>query len=169
MSFITDNGLAYLPPEGESVLPEAIDVTDDTSEDTAAYYGAEYALDIETGQFILTDDDEATTVEGSDAVLQSLRKALHTPMDFYLGYPPDYGNEVAAAFAEAPTGATVEDLALSYTADVIEADPRVSSVDQLDVTVDTEDETITATGIVVDAFGAVIELNETFPYAAHLP
>lgn len=171
MAFITDNGLAFLPPDDENILPEDADLTDDTEEDGPAFYGREYAFDFVLGEFITNDDDEITYVEGPDAVLQSLKKALATPANFFLAYPPDYGNETADALADpdAPVGATTADLALSFCADTIEADPRVSSVDGLDVEVDEGAETVTVTGVIADSFGAVFDLDFTFSYTAHLP
>lgn len=166
MSFISESASTmYLPPEGTSVLPEADDLSTPTDDDGAAYYGKEPAFDFDTGEFITDDDGNITYVEGPDAVLQSLQKALSTKMGEFLAYPDDYGNELVAAFAEAPVGATVTDLALSYCADCIEADPRVSSVDGLDVVVDEGAETVDVTGLVVDSFGSVIELELTFSYA----
>lgn len=170
MSFVPDNAI-WLPPEDESVLPEAADLTDNSESDGPEFYGREYAFDFATRTFVVDGDDEITFVEGPDAVLQSLKKALSTPADLYLAYPPDYGNDTAGALddPDAPVGATLVDLALSYCAEAIEADPRVASADELDVTVDEGDETITVTGVITDSFGAVIDLNFTFSYTAHLP
>lgn len=163
MSFTTDADV-FLPPEDTSVLPEDIALDDPTEDDTTGYYGSEYHFDFETGQFVTGDDGKVTLIEGPDAVGQSLRKALATPMGTYLAYPLDYGNELANAVAETPVGATVEDLALSYCADVIDSDPRVAAADELDATVDAEAETVTLTGVALDRFGAIIDLDITIDY-----
>lgn len=139
---------------------------DPTSPETgeAGIYGKTWEFDFDTGDFVADVDGHVQTVTGTVALAQALRKRLSTQRYAYLGYRHDYGNDLAAYLADPPSGADDDWLAAVAIQDAILTDPRVLDAADLTVTIDTDTETGTAEGTLLDRYGAIIDVDIPFRF-----
>lgn len=168
----------FLPPNGSSVLPEAVDLLPTAAEDTRAFYGREPqyvpmegadATSYDMRYELVTDEDgHVVMVEGSDALAQSIAKQLRTERLEHLAYGPDYGNDTAIALATPLVGSTAQDLALVAAMEVLGSDERVAATDEVDATLEFPDGDdapgyVSITGDVLDVFGESFTADLTYP------
>lgn len=158
MTLLTD----YFDPGGSFPLELPDATTADAGE--VGIYGKTWEFDFTTGDFVADLDGHVQTVTGPDALLQALRKRLSTRRYEYLGYRHDYGNDLAAFLADPPAGADDDWLATTAINAAFMTDPRVLDAADLTVTIDTDAETGTVEGTILDRYGAIIAVDVPFRF-----